>query len=107
MLIIYSFVAEQSVGDMFLAGVVPGLMLAVAYIVAIWLMARFRRSSVVNEGAGQWVPEELLSTRQMIVLCLPLAGLVLTVLGGIYTGWLTPVEAGAAGAALGLVIINR
>ena len=32
MLIIYSFVAEQSVGDMFLAGVVPGLMLAAAYV---------------------------------------------------------------------------
>ena len=32
MLIIYSFVAEQSVGDMFLAGIVPGIMLAVAYI---------------------------------------------------------------------------
>ena len=36
MLIIYSFVAEQSVGDMFLAGVSPGIMLAVAYIGAIW-----------------------------------------------------------------------
>ena len=104
MLIIYAIVAEQSVGHMFLAGIIPGLMLAAAYIVAIWVMARFRRSSVVNEGTGQWVPEELLSTRQMIVLCLPLAGLVLTVLGGIYTGWLTPVEAGAAGAALGMMI---
>ncbi len=40
MLIIYSFVAEQSVGDMFLAGVVPGIMLAVAYIGAIWVMGR-------------------------------------------------------------------
>jgi len=41
MLIIYSFVAEQSVGEMFLAGVVPGLMLAVAYVAAIWFMGRF------------------------------------------------------------------
>ena len=36
MLIIYSFVAEQSVGDMFLAGVIPGIMLACAYVSAIW-----------------------------------------------------------------------
>ena len=41
MLIIYSFVAEQSVGEMFLAGVVPGLLLAFAYVAAIWFMARF------------------------------------------------------------------
>jgi len=40
----------------------------------------------------------------MVLLSLPLAGLVLMVLGGIYTGWLTPVEAGAAGAGLGLVL---
>lgn len=104
MLIIYAIVAEQSVGHMFLAGVIPGLMLAAAYVVAIWLMARFSPRSVVNEGAGQWEPDELLGWRQIVLLSLPLLGLVLTVLGGIYTGWLTPVEAGAAGAALGLLL---
>jgi len=41
MLIIYSFVAEQSVGDMFKAGIVPGIMLAAAYIGAIAFAARF------------------------------------------------------------------
>ena len=41
MLIIYSFVAEQSVGEMFLAGVVPGILLAIAYVAAIWFMGRF------------------------------------------------------------------
>ncbi len=38
MLIIDSFVAEQSVGDMFLAGVIPGILLAIAYVAAIWFM---------------------------------------------------------------------
>jgi len=104
MLIIYAIVAEQSVGHMFLAGVIPGIMLAVAYIVAIWGMSKLRPSFVVSEGAGQWDDEELLSLGQMALLCLPLLGLVLMVLGGIYTGWLTPVEAGAAGAALGLIL---
>ena len=41
MLIIYSFVSEQSVGDMFLAGIIPGIMLAIAYVGAIWFMGRF------------------------------------------------------------------
>ena len=38
MMIIYAFIAEQSVGDMFLAGVVPGLLLATAYVAAIMTM---------------------------------------------------------------------
>jgi tripartite ATP-independent transporter DctM subunit len=104
MLIIYAIVAEQSVGHMFLAGVIPGLMLAGAYVIAIWIMAKVWPGFVVNEGAGQWEPDELLSARQIVLLSLPLVGLVLAVLGGIYTGWLTPVEAGAAGAALGLAL---
>lgn len=104
MLIIYAIVAEQSVGHMFLAGIIPGIMLAAAYVVAIWTMAKLWPGFVVNDGAGQWAPDDLLSAREMGMLCLPLIGLVATVLGGIYTGWLTPVEAGAAGAALGLII---
>jgi C4-dicarboxylate transporter DctM subunit len=104
MLIIYAIVAEQSVGHMFLAGVIPGIMLAIAYIIAIWGMSKIRPSFVVNEGAGQWEADELLSWGKMALLCLPLLGLVMMVLGGIYTGWLTPVEAGAAGAALGLLL---
>ncbi len=51
MLIIYSFVAEQSVGDMFLAGVVPGLLLAAAYVVAIWAMGRFTPGFVGGRDA--------------------------------------------------------
>ena len=49
MLIIYSFVAEQSVGEMFLAGVIPGLLLAFAYVVAIWFMGRFTPGFVGGE----------------------------------------------------------
>lgn len=110
MLIIYAIVAEQSVGHMFLAGIIPGLMLAAAYIIAIFAMSKLTPNFVMNKEAVQAAIEhdngmsKLLSGSQMAVLCLPLLGLVFTVLGGIYTGWLTPVEAGAAGAALGLVI---
>ncbi|GAB5511397.1 MAG: TRAP transporter large permease [Hyphomicrobiales bacterium] len=110
MLIIYAIVAEQSVGHMFLAGIIPGLMLAAAYIIAIFVMSKLTPNFVMNKEAVQAANEhdkgmsKLLNGSQMAVLCLPLLGLVFTVLGGIYTGWLTPVEAGAAGAALGLVI---
>ena len=101
MLIIYSFVAEQSVGQMFLAGVIPGLLLAVAYIGAIWLAGRFTPNFV---GGSEFTEAERLTVFDILAKSLPLITLILVVLGGIYTGWLTPVEAGAAGAALSLVI---
>ena len=101
MLIIYSFVAEQSVGDMFLAGVVPGILLAVAYVVAIWAVGRLRPSMVGGRFSDDLEP---LSWAEIAGKTIPILILITVVLGGIYTGWLTPVEAGASGAALGLII---
>ncbi|MBO9425888.1 TRAP transporter large permease [Labrenzia sp. R4_1] len=101
MLIIYSFVAEQSVGDMFLAGVVPGLMLAAAYVVAIFLMGRFTPKYVGGRTSDE---TEWMSPLEIADKTIPTLLLIVSVLGGIYTGWLTPVEAGAAGSLLGLLI---
>jgi tripartite ATP-independent transporter DctM subunit len=103
MLIIYSFVAEVSVGDMFIAGILPGLLLTVAYIGAIMLMARFTpgfiggREITFDEG-----PQ--LSWFEIVKKTAPIIALIIIVLGGIYTGWLTPVEAGAAGSLAALII---
>jgi len=101
MLIIYSFVAEQSVGDMFLAGIIPGLLLAVAYIGAIAFAGRFFPNFVGGRPADGYEPMSKLTVASKT---LPLLTLIVVVLGGIYTGWLTPVEAGAAGATVGLLI---
>jgi tripartite ATP-independent transporter DctM subunit len=101
MLIIYSFVAEQSVGEMFLAGVVPGLMLAVAYVGAIFLMGRFFPNFVGGHPAEDF---EAMSWGEIASKTLPTVGLIFVVLGGIYTGWLTPVEAGATGSLVALLI---
>ena len=101
MLIIYSFVAEQSVGDMFLAGIIPGIILAIAYIVAIAFAGRFFPGFVGGRPADDYTP---MSVLDVAVKTVPLVILIAVVLGGIYGGWLTPVEAGAAGAAVGLII---
>jgi len=101
MLIIYSFVAEQSVGDMFLAGIVPGILLAIAYIAAIAFAGKFFPNFVGGRPAEDYEPMSALTVASKT---LPLVFLILVVLGGIYTGWLTPVEAGAAGATVGLLI---
>ncbi|MEM7302790.1 MAG: TRAP transporter large permease subunit [Pseudomonadota bacterium] len=102
MLIIYSFVSEQSVGEMFLAGIVPGLLLTAAYILWILIAGRLRPAYLgENIVSGADNP---LSLYQILDKTVPTVGLILIVLGGIYTGWLTPVEAGAAGALAALLI---
>lgn len=101
MLIIYSFVAEQSVGEMFLAGVIPGILLAIAYVTAIWFMGRFTPAFV----GGRIIEEDgMMSWGEIASKTLPITVLIVVVLGGIYTGWTTPVEAGAAGSLLGIII---
>lgn len=102
MLIIYSFVSEQSVGEMFLAGIVPGLILTAAYIAWIFIAGRVRPSYLGSDiNAADSDP---LSFVQILNKTVPITLLILIVLGGIYTGWLTPVEAGAAGALVALII---
>ena len=102
MLIIYSFVAEQSVGDMFLAGIIPGLILTAVYVAAIFVMARVWPSYIGDNISTEELPA--MPRAEMFQKTWPVASLILLVLGGIYTGWLTPVEAGAAGASLALIV---
>ena len=102
MLIIYAFVAEQSVGQMFLAGIVPGLILTAIYIVAIVAMGKFW-PKFLGEGIQKSSHNEL-GLVEFISKTLPILLLITVVLGGIYTGWLTPVEAGAAGALIALLL---
>ncbi|MDP2411280.1 MAG: TRAP transporter large permease subunit [Pseudolabrys sp.] len=106
MLIIYAFVAEQSVGDMFLAGVVPGLLLASAFICAILVMTLVAPKFI---GKGAFVTpavegDSTMSTLTMINKLAPLSLLIAIVLGGIYTGVVTAAEAGAAGALVAFLI---
>lgn len=104
MLIIYALVVEQSVADMFLAGIVPGILLALAYVAAIALMCRFTPGFVGGNARGGAVTTGPAVERSHILGCLSIAGLVMVVLGGIYGGVLTPIESGAAGAGLALII---
>jgi C4-dicarboxylate transporter DctM subunit len=99
MMIIYAFIAEQSVGDMFLAGVVPGLLLSLAYIAAITAMTVFAPNFV---GRGAFVTpiedHELMSVGEMAIKIAPIFILIFIVLGGIYSGYFDAAEAGAIGA---------
>ncbi|MBM3531113.1 MAG: TRAP transporter large permease subunit [Alphaproteobacteria bacterium] len=101
LLIVYGFVAEQSVGILFIAAIVPGLMLATAMAVAVFAMAHLWPAFVGNPSVDDMAEENLASAA---VKLLPIAALITLVLGGMYGGFYTPVEAGAAGAlVIGLV----
>lgn len=106
MLIIYAIVTEQSVGHMFLAGIIPGVILSVAYALLIVLMAYVRPSFVggPTEGGGSSGNWAALTLTQAVKKLLPVVILILVVLGGIYRGVVTPVEAGAAGSLTALII---
>ena len=107
-LIIYAIITEQSVAALFTAGVVPGLLLSLAYIILIAGMAVFYPAYIggINTSdkavAAPQTPD--MSAAGMLFKTLPLLVLVLLVLGGIYGGIFTPTEAGAVGALGALVI---
>jgi len=106
MLIIYAIITEQSVAALFKAGIIPGIMLAVAYSIAIVVMATFFKKYVGGQEKKdiEAAALETFTKRQLFGKSAPLVILVLLVLGGIYGGVFTPTEAGAVGA-LGALII--
>ena len=103
LLIVYALVAEQSVGAMFVAGIVPGLLLAAVFCAIIFGMARFSPRRVFRHQTDMEEREEL-TNWEALQLLLPLVVLIGLVLGGIYGGFFTPTEAGAAGVAGALII---
>lgn len=109
LMIIYGVLAEQSIGKLFIAGVIPGFMLAIVFAVMIVLMARFTPGKVFDlaqqaELARQKRIDITLTGGQIAGKLLPIAALVALVLGGLYGGFFTPTEAGGIGAFGALVI---
>jgi tripartite ATP-independent transporter DctM subunit len=93
------------VGDMFTAGIVPGLLLAVAYALGIVLMAHLRPGLVFEGGTPREIPDaDLMRAPELLWKLLPSVVMIVLVLGGLYAGLFTATEAGAVGAALALLI---
>lgn len=96
MMIYYAFITGESVGQLFAAGLIPGLMLAVMYIIYIGVRCHIQPEigpALPVEERAPW-KEKLKMTRSLI---LP-AGLVVLVLGSIFLGITSPTEASAMGA---------
>lgn len=102
LMIVYAVLAEQSVGRMFLAGIGPGLVLALAFTATIWILAKTRRGFVFEHGDDAAYSD--ITAWEVVIKSIPILALMLVVLGGLYGGFLNPTEAGAAGAFGALVI---
>lgn len=107
LMIVYAVLAEQSVGRMFLAGVGPGILLALAFTVTILILATTRRSFVFESGDGAGYED--IGLKEIVIKAIPILSLMILVLGGLYGGFLNPTEAGAAGAfgALAIALLRR
>ena len=97
--IIYGLLTTQSIGILFMAGVVPGLLLAGAFISYIYISCR-RNPSLGPRGPSTNVREKLTSLR----FTWPIVALFILVIGGMYAGIFTPNEGGGIGLAGALII---
>jgi len=103
--ILYGVLTEQSVGSLFIAGVIPGILLSLVYCIGIFSMGRWWPSFIGGRSAESYDTSNDMSGLEMANKLAPIVILVALVLGGIYGGYFTPTEAGAAGA-LGALLIS-
>jgi C4-dicarboxylate transporter DctM subunit len=104
LLIIYGVLAEVSIGALFLAAVIPGILLAVAFAVGVVLMAWLAPGFVGHVKREAQADGVRGGAVEVLKGLAPVVALIVLVLGGIYGGIFTPTEAGAAGA-LGAMLI--
>lgn len=107
LLIIYGIVAEVSIGKLFAAGIVPGILMALMFALLITVMIRIYpqfvgTGSAIGEGGDE--VDNVMSAREKFYKITPIIGLVVIVLGGIYGGFFTPTEAGGVGALAALLM---
>ena len=106
--IVYAITAQISIGQMFIAGIVPGLILAASYCIYIWTRVKLNPdlAPAHPDTATFTMGEKLASLRSLVLPAL----VILSVLGSIYAGIATPTEAaavGVLGALLSAIVAGR
>ncbi len=92
-LVIYAIIVEESVGRLLLAGFIPGVLSAIIYAGSIWLRVKLK-----PELAGPSVKADWITKFKSLGQMWGIIAVVCIIMGGIYTGWMTPTESGAVGA---------
>jgi tripartite ATP-independent transporter DctM subunit len=102
--IVYGIMTEQSIGKLFIAGILPGILLAVSFAVTIIIWALLDESVAPRGPRSSW-KQRIASLAGLIETLL----LFILVMGGLFLGLFTPTEAGAVGAfgTLAIAILRR
>jgi len=103
-MIIYGILTEQPIATLFIAGILPGILLCGLFILTIYIMAKLK-PALGPPGPKFTMKERIYSLKDTwSILCL-----FLLVIGGLYTGWFTPSEAAGVGAfgAFFITIIKK
>jgi tripartite ATP-independent transporter DctM subunit len=99
-MILYGIFTEESVGQLLMAGLIPGILSALVYMVMVWIRAKRNPEFAPRGDATNWNQKVVALKGTWSILAL-----FTIVMGGIYSGIVTPTEAAAAGAA-GAVILG-
>ncbi len=103
--VIFGIMTEQSIGKLFMAGILPGLFTAACYLAAIPVIAWMRPKWIPRSTSSSTLRQKVLGLKSVW----PMLVLVFIVLGGIYSGITPPTTAGAIGAtgALAIALVRR
>jgi len=97
--IIYGIMTEQSIGKLFIAGVLPGMLLAGLFITVVVILCK-RNPNLAPGGLPTTFKQKLAGLAGVIEMMVLFA----LVIGGLFLGWFSPTQAGAAGAFGALLI---
>ncbi|GEO84771.1 MULTISPECIES: TRAP transporter large permease [Alphaproteobacteria] len=96
--VIYAILTRESIGRLFMAGILPGIMLVALFVLTIWLIAIFRPADAPAGERTTWRQKW-----QATIGAAPITLIVILTIGGIYLGVFSPVEAAAVGAGLSVL----
>ncbi len=109
LMIVWGILTEQSIGQIFAAGILPGFLLTVMFVAYVFAMALLK-PDLVGAGSEQVdisaAPDDVeeVSTLQFLVSLFGILAVIVVVLGGIWFGVFTPTEGAGAGAFIGLLL---
>jgi tripartite ATP-independent transporter DctM subunit len=98
-LVIYGLLTEQAIGRLFLAGVIPGLILTVLFLITIQIVT-LRRKEAGPPGPRASGAERIATLKQSIAIMI----IIVLTIGGMYAGLFTPIEASGFGACFTLIV---
>lgn len=98
-LIVYGFLTETSIPRLFLAGLIPGLLMALAFMAVTVILCKIKPTLGGSSRSFSW-SERFGSLRHLM----PIIILFFVVIGSIYAGWATPTESAAVGVAIAFLI---